>query len=75
VDRRIEVLKEKPVWVFHGGKDEQVPVGHSMRMVDMLRKAGSDVRYTVYPNGHHDVWTQAYADPHLYAWFLENPRN
>lgn len=69
--RRIAALKDKPVWVFHGAKDEDVPPEHSQRMVDLLRRAGADVRYTVYPNSRHNVWTQAYADARLYEWFMD----
>ena len=68
----IQGAKEKPVWVFHGGKDDVVPVEHSQLMVDMLRKVDAPVKYTVYPNARHDSWTQAYASPDLYTWFLEH---
>lgn len=70
--QRLLAIKEKPVWVFHGGKDDVVPVEHSRRMVDMLRKLDAPVKYTVYPNARHDSWIQAYADPGLYGWFLEH---
>lgn len=68
--RRAGELKDKPVWVFHGGKDEQVSPEHSQRMVDLLRKAGAEVRYSLYPNARHNVWKRVYADPGLYDWFL-----
>ena len=38
-----------PTWVFHGAKDEAVPLQQSQEMVDALKAAGSDVRFTVYP--------------------------
>ncbi|MCB0283809.1 MAG: prolyl oligopeptidase family serine peptidase [Calditrichaeota bacterium] len=63
-------LKELPVWVFHGAKDNTVPIGRSQEMVDALKKVGSDVRFTVYPEAGHDSWTETYANPELYDWFL-----
>jgi len=63
------------VWAFHGGKDPVVPLEESQRMVSYMKKLGvRDVKLTVYPDAQHDSWTQAYADPELFAWFLEHSR-
>ncbi len=34
------------IWAFHGAADRAVPVRRSRQMVDALKKAGVDVRYT-----------------------------
>lgn len=60
-----------PVWAFHGAKDETVPVTESRSMVAALRQSGANVRYTEYPNGAHDVWDAAYADPGMVHWMLQ----
>ncbi len=63
------------VWAFHGGKDPVVPLEESQRMVNYLKKLGvRDVKLTVYRDAVHDSWTQAYADPELFAWFLQYSR-
>jgi predicted peptidase len=67
-------LKEVAVWAFHGEADDLVPLQASQRMVDALRVAGGDVRFTVYPGVGHDAWTQTYQDPALYDWFLQHRR-
>lgn len=67
----LEGLKDMPVWVFHGAKDDVVPPEHSRRMVAALRKLNPQVRYTLYPNARHDCWKQVYAGRKLYDWFLE----
>jgi predicted peptidase len=64
------MLKQVPVWAFHGGADEVVPPEESQSMVDALQASGGDVRFTVYPGVGHDSWTQTYANPELYDWFL-----
>lgn len=69
---RLPVLKDKPLWVFHGAHDTVVPIGHSDHIVAMLRALGSNVHYTVYPDARHDAWTRTYANPELYRWFLEH---
>jgi dipeptidyl aminopeptidase/acylaminoacyl peptidase len=68
-------MKGMGVWAFHGGKDSTVTPDESERMVAALKKAGcTDVKLTVYPEAEHDSWTQTYANPDLFTWFLEHSR-
>ncbi len=64
-------LPHVPTWVFHGAKDPVVPLARSEAMVDALKQAGGNVKFTVYPNAGHDAWTETYANPKLYDWLLE----
>lgn len=64
-----------PIWVFHGAKDNVVPVKASEDMVSALRKCGSDVKLTIYPEANHDSWTETYNNNDLYKWFLEQSLN
>ena len=43
---RLPVLRDKPIWVFHGAQDEVVPIGNSDRIVAVLRDMGrtQDIR-------------------------------
>lgn len=68
-------IKHIPAWVFHGAKDEVVPVRRSEEMVRALRQAGADVRLTVYPDAGHDSWTATYANPEFYQWLLSHKRS
>lgn len=63
-----------PFWVFHGDQDEKVPPAMSAQMVDALRAVGAPVQFTLYPGVAHDSWTQTYANPELYQWFLQHRR-
>ena len=67
-------LKDVPAWVFHGARDSVIPLEESQRMVDALRKAGNDVKFTIYPEGNHDAWTETYENPELYQWLLKQRR-
>jgi len=67
-------LRTVPVWIFHGGDDQVVPVSYSRAIADRLRKAGGDVKLTIYPGVGHGGWDKIYADPALYAWFLVHAR-
>jgi len=68
-------IKHLPVWVFHGAKDEVVPLKHSEEMVDALKKIGGNVKFTVYPDAGHDSWTDTYNNSELFDWFLKHRRS
>lgn len=72
---RVRKIAKLPVWVFHGGKDDVVPIQASQLMVDALKKANGNVEFTVYPEAGHDSWTETYNNPALYEWFLKHKRS
>jgi predicted peptidase len=68
-------LKDKPIWVFHGAKDQVVPVENSKRMVAALKKAGGDPKFTIYPEAGHDSWSETYNNPEFYKWLMSHEMN
>ncbi|MDZ4781376.1 MAG: prolyl oligopeptidase family serine peptidase [Planctomycetia bacterium] len=64
-------LKDIPIWVFHGAKDDAVPLSRSEEMVAALKAAGSEPKFTIYPDAGHDSWTETYNNEDLYKWLLE----
>ena len=72
---KLAQMKSLGVSAFHGGKDTTVIPDESEHMVNALKKAGcTDVKLTIYPEAQHDSWTQTYANPELFAWFLQYSR-
>jgi predicted peptidase len=69
-----KVLTYAPAWVFHGAKDAVVPLERSEKMVEVLKKRGGSVKFTIYPEAGHDAWTQTYANPEVYEWLLQQKR-
>lgn len=64
-------FKNLPIWAFHGEDDDAVPVAKTREMEKALRAADAKLlRCTYYPGIGHESWTQAYADPALYAWMM-----
>lgn len=63
-----------PAWVFHGAKDPVVPLESSEEMVEALKKAGGDPKFTIYPEAEHDSWTVTYDNPEFYEWLLKQER-
>ncbi len=67
-------IKNIPTWVFHGAKDPTVPLARSEEMVNALKAIGANPKFTVYPEAKHDSWTETYANPALFEWFLSHKR-
>ena len=71
---RICIMRDVPVWAFHGAKDTAVPYEESERLVQRLKEFGSDVKFTLYPDAGHDSWTNTYQNQQLYDWLLSKSK-
>jgi predicted peptidase len=69
-----EKIKDIPCWCFHGDADTAVPVQRSKDMIDALKKAGAEPKYTEYPKVGHNSWDMAYGTDELYKWLLEHKK-
>ncbi|WP_240676265.1 carboxylesterase family protein [Botryobacter ruber] len=67
-----EYAKRVDLWVFHGAEDGIVPVEKSEVMVDAIRKAGGDVKFTIYPGVNHNSWDYAFKEPDLLPWLFSH---
>jgi predicted peptidase len=65
-----KLIGPQPVWIFHGGSDDTVPVAESQRMAEAMKAQGGEVHYSEYPGVGHNSWDKAYAEPELIAWML-----
>jgi len=63
-----------PLWAFHGDDDRAVPVGRSREMIEAIRAAGGEPKYTEYPAVGHDSWTRTYADDAFHDWLFAQRR-
>lgn len=59
-----------PVWAFHGGKDRNVPVSGSQEIIEAIKNAGGDPRYTEFPDEAHDIWKNVTDTPGLLDWLF-----
>jgi predicted esterase len=64
-------LREIPTWLFHGTIDDVVATQYSVDLGAALKKLGGPVKLTLLPGVGHGGWEKVYADPQLYAWFLQ----
>jgi predicted peptidase len=68
-------LSRLPIWAFHGSADSVVPAERSRVMVEAVKQAGGNIKYTEYPEVDHNSCDQAYGDPEAITWLLEQKRN
>ena len=66
--------KKVPLWIFHGLKDSVVPFDHSQVVVDALKAAGAEPKFTIYPNDDHNSWDDAFAEPGLIPWLFSHSK-
>jgi predicted peptidase len=71
---RANRVKGMPVWVFHGAKDEVIPLFYSQNMVEALEACATPVKFTVYPEAGHDSWTETFQNPAVYEWMLSQAK-
>ncbi|MFI5163131.1 MAG: dienelactone hydrolase family protein [Sphingobacteriales bacterium] len=66
--------KKVPLWILHGAKDNVVSPDHSIIMVNAIKAAGGNPKFTLYPNDGHNSWNDAFAEPGLIPWLFEHKR-
>jgi predicted peptidase len=71
---KAEALKEMPIWVFHGAKDDVISIKYSEDMVNALKKYDAPIKFTIYPEAGHDSWTQTYSNQEVYDWLMKQSR-
>lgn len=68
------LVKDVPLWIFHGDADRVIPVECSRGMVAAVKAAGGKPRYTELPGVGHDSWTAAYHNREMLDWFFQQRR-
>lgn len=71
---KAEGIAHIPVWVFHGAEDHLVHPKWSRDMIEALKKAGGNPKYTEYPDVGHQSWINAYSDPELFEWLFNQKK-
>jgi predicted esterase len=70
--KNAEVLKNIPFWVFHGDKDDMVPVERSRAIVEAVKKAGGErMNYTELEGAGHGITGLVYPRTDLHEWLFK----
>jgi predicted peptidase len=68
-------LKDLPIWAVHGDDDKVMPPSKTREMIDAIKAAGGNPKYTELPGVGHNSWTPAYEDPHgVLEWMFQQHR-
>lgn len=68
-------IKDVSVWAFHGAQDRNVPVEGSRNIIEEMKKAGGNPKYTEYPDAAHNIWDNVAATPGLWDWLFAQHRD
>lgn len=68
------VLKDIPIWAFHGRKDDVVPVDETVSLANKIKALNGNIKVTIYDDVGHDAWVNAYQDEALYTWLFKQKK-
>ncbi|MDZ7958021.1 MAG: prolyl oligopeptidase family serine peptidase [Aulosira sp. DedQUE10] len=71
---QLAALKEIPIQIFQGGKDEKLPIEDTEQVVATLREAGGTVDFTILPDDDHFIADEVYSDSKLQQWLVFQSR-
>ncbi|MDX2134335.1 MAG: glucoamylase family protein [Saprospiraceae bacterium] len=63
-------IKNIPLWIFHGRRDDVTPPTRSRALVAALRAQNARVRYTEYETLGHAIWQETYYQPDVQEWLF-----
>jgi predicted esterase len=71
---QLAALKEIPIQIFQGAKDEKLSIEDTEYLVATLRQLGGRVDLTVLPDGDHFIADEVYGDSKLQQWLVSQSR-
>lgn len=64
-------LRDVPLWYIHGANDVQAPIADADALIEAIRGAGGNVKYTRLAGRDHFI-LDMYERADLFAWLLEH---
>ena len=71
---RASAVVDLPVWAFQGSEDDPDFVAATRGMIQAIRRAGGNPRYTEYKGAGHDIWDRVFKEPDLVEWLFAQHR-
>jgi len=68
------MLKDMPIWAFHGANDEVVKPSRSRDMILAIKAAGGNPNYSELPGVGHDAWNMVYSNADVFDWLFTQSR-
>jgi len=71
----MERIKNVPVWIFHGARDDAAPVAGARQMAAALERVRGRFRYTEHAEDDHGtILGRAFGQVEVYDWLLQQVR-
>lgn len=68
-------MLDTPLWIFHGEKDDIVPVRLSREIYnEIVKLGGKKVKYTEYPGVKHNSWENVSEEKELSTWLFSQEK-
>jgi len=64
------LVRDLPLWLWHGAKDQKNPVANSRLMFEALKAVNANAKYTEVPDAPHNCWDAAYGTEELHDWLF-----
>lgn len=71
---KLAKLKEIPIKIFQGAKDEKLSIEDTQQIVNTLRGLGGTLDFTILPEGDHFIADEVYSSPKLQQWLISQSR-
>ena len=68
-------VKQTPIWIFHGAKDDVVPPNDDRKTFAALKAVGGNVQYTEFPDENHNSWDATYNHEPMWEWLFAQRKN
>ncbi len=69
-------LRNMPIRVYHGGRDDIVPMQYSELMVNAIKAQGNkNIEFTVYEDLYHPCWDRAFEKTDLIKWLATSEKD
>jgi predicted peptidase len=67
----ITVMKDKPIWMFHGEADTVVPFSNAKETAEEMKAINPKFKWTAFPGVAHGSRAPALKTDALYSWMLQ----
>lgn len=74
-ETKAQLIKNIPIWAFHGLQDKTVLPSRTQNMVNAIQKLNGKVQMTLYPEVGHAAWEKALHDHELWTWLFHQSKN
>lgn len=69
-----KIIKDIPIYVYHGDNDETVPISESINMISRVNAHGGNAQIKICYGVGHNAWEEAYEGDELWKWLLSHKR-